>query len=77
MGKDWAIIVSIVLVVALLGTVGCVAPTPGDSSFNLIFRYGVGARNELNTFEGMYTKDMIMDPSITVNLTLSEEELKT
>ncbi len=45
------------------------------SSFNLVFKYGVTARNELNTFKEMYTKDMITDPPITVNLSLSKDEL--
>ncbi len=46
-----------------------------DSDFNLIFKYGVGARNVLNTFTGTYTKDMVVDPPITVKLCLSEEDL--
>lgn len=46
-----------------------------DSDFNLIFRYGVGAKNVLNTFKGTYTRDMVGDPPITVRLCLSEEEL--
>jgi len=29
----------------------------------------------MNKFEGTYTKDMIMDPSITVELSVTEEEL--
>jgi len=49
--------------------------SPQKNDFNLLFRYGVGAKNELNTFEGTYTKDMVLDPPITVSLTLSEEEL--
>ncbi|OPX85542.1 MAG: hypothetical protein A4E53_03536 [Pelotomaculum sp. PtaB.Bin104] len=32
-----------------------------QANFNLIFKYGVGAKNILNTFEGTYTKDMIPD----------------
>ena len=68
-------IAGLALVAALLGTMGCSAPTPGESDFGLIFRYGVMARNELNTFKGTYTKDMVSDPSITVNLSLSQEEL--
>ena len=53
-----------------------IAPTtPDESNFNLIFKYGVGAWNELNTFEGTYTKDMVVDPSIAVNLSLSNDEL--
>ena len=83
MKKGWSIIASLALMAALLGTVGCVTDTPSDvkprdvkpRDFNLIFKYGVTARNELNTFEGTYTKDMIMDPSITVELSLTEEEL--
>ena len=50
------------------------APPAIDDNFNITFRYGVGAKNELNTFEGTYQKDMVVDPSITVNLSLSSEE---
>ncbi len=74
MKKNRIFTVSIVLVVAVLGMVGC-SSSPAQSDFNLIFRYGVGARNELNTFKGTYTKDMIGDPSIKVPLSLTEEEL--
>ena len=50
-------------------------PIPLDNiDFNITFRYGVGAKNVLNTFEGTYTKDMVVDPSITVNLSLTKEE---
>jgi len=50
---------------------------PDGTGFNLVFKYGVGARNELDTFNGTFTKDMIIDPPVTVNLTLSKEELDT
>jgi hypothetical protein len=46
------------------------------SEFNFIFKYGVGAKNELNTFENTFTKDMICDPDTTVNLSLSNKEMK-
>jgi len=77
MKKRWAIMIALALVAVLSETAGCVAPLPppSPSSFNLIFKYGVGAKNELNTLQGTYTKDMIFDPSITVNLSLSQEEL--
>jgi len=74
MKRRLSIIVSLVLVVSLLGMAGCSTPPAAQSDFNLIFRYGVGAKNELNTFEGTYTRDMISDPSITVPLSLAEEE---
>ena len=46
-----------------------------STNFNFIFKYGVGSGNELNTFDKTYTKDMIMDPSITIKFELSESEL--
>jgi len=88
MQRGLFIIFGLTLVVSLLVTTGCnnvnqepepgrdgnVSPTTGKSAFNMIFKYGVMAVNELNTFEGTYTKDMVSVPSITVELTLSQEE---
>ncbi len=75
MAKVWLTVANLALVVALLVTAGCTTQTLRESNFNLVFKYGVGARNELDTFNGTFTKDMISDPSITVNLYLSEEEM--
>ena len=75
MNKSWLTIAGLALVVAVTGLTGCTSRPAEVSNFNLIFKYGVTARNALNTFEGTYTKDMIMDPSITVELSLTEEEL--
>jgi|GEM_PF-1286150 len=47
----------------------------GSETLNFIFRYGVGAKNELNTFSQTYTKDMVMDSPITVSLKLTNEEI--
>jgi len=71
------IVISLTLVVAVPGIAGCNRSPSSQSDFNLVFKYGVGAINELNTFQGTYTKDMISDPSITVDLVLTEEELGT
>ena len=68
-------IVSLIFVALIFGLMGCNAHPPPQTGFNLIFKYGVGAKNELNTFEGTYTRDMVQDPSITVDLSLSQEEL--
>ena len=43
--------------------------------FEIVFKYGVNARNVLDTREGTFTKDLILDPSITIELTLTELEL--
>lgn len=60
----------------LFALAGCGAPQPAVSDFDFVFKYGYGAVpvNELDTFNGTYTKDMILEPSITVNLTLTPEE---
>lgn len=50
-------------------------PAGVSTRFNLIFKYGVGAINELNTFDQTYTKDMVIDPSVTVKMVLSNNEL--
>lgn len=75
-------LLSAVLLICLLSFTGCrpVRMVQGDiqsgnSDFNFIFRYGVGAKNVLNTFQGTYTKDMVMDPLITTQLALTEEEM--
>jgi len=49
--------------------------SPEDRDFNILFRYGVGARNELDTFQNTFTKDLISDGTVTVSLVLSEAEL--
>ena len=48
---------------------------PQDRDFNLLLRAGVGGRNQLNTFDNTYTKDLILDGTITVSIVLSDSEL--
>ena len=50
--------------------------TPGpERDFNITLRYGILARNELNTFENTVTKDLILDGTITVRFYLSQADL--
>lgn len=71
------LVVLLLLGAFLLG--GCSGPNqmpkemPAD--FNFEFRYGIGAKNELNTFTGQYTKDLIAAGTATTSLTLSAEEM--
>lgn len=44
------------------------------ADFNLVFKYGVGGKNVLDTFKNKFTKDMIADPSITVDFKLTKAE---
>lgn len=50
-------------------------PASQPVNFNLIFRYGVRAKNQLNTFDGTFTKDMVTEPSITIKFRLTDNEL--
>lgn len=52
--------------------------SPYDSSknpVNIVFKYGYDYRNELNTFNGTFTKDLVIDGTATTRLILSQEEL--
>lgn len=49
-------------------------PETASPDFDFIFRYGIYARNTLDTFEGTYTKDMVADPSIRIDLILTGDE---
>lgn len=50
-------------------------PTPVQSDFNFIFKYGVTGITALDTYQGTFTKDMVLDPAITIELTLSQPEM--
>ncbi len=69
-------IIALILVVGLILPASCNSPDARTPPyFNFVFKYGVTLRNELDTFNGTYTKDMILAPSITTNLSLTSEEL--
>lgn len=46
-----------------------------QSEFDITFKYGVDAKNVLNTFNDTFTKDMIVEDAITVPMKLTNEEL--
>ena len=46
-----------------------------SKNFNFVFNFGY--RNQLNTIKGQYTKDMIIEQSITTDLILSDEEMNS
>jgi len=81
--KKTILIVVVVIILAIAGFVVFKQsnippqnpPAGGPTSFNLIFKYGVGAKNELDTFNQTYTKDMVMDPSVTIKFKLTDSEL--
>jgi hypothetical protein len=50
-------------------------PPPRPEHFYFIFTYGPGAKNVLNTINGTYTWDMVIGQSVTINMTLTEDDL--
>ena len=75
------LLASLVLVTAIWGYyqvrpyIGNVPNTPEE--IDILLKYGVGSRNILDTKVGTYTKDMIADPSITIDLILTQSEMET
>lgn len=67
----------IAIVIIALGVSAFIVFRSKESTgdFNLVFRYGVGAKNELNTFKQTFTRDMVNKRSITIKMKLSDEEL--
>ena len=51
-------------------------PELKPENFNFIFKYGVGAKNALDTFKGEYIQDMVIESPIATELKLSDEEMK-
>ncbi|XID91436.1 hypothetical protein ACF3MZ_23405 [Paenibacillaceae bacterium WGS1546] len=52
----------------------CSRSGPEADNFNFTFKYGVMYKNELDTFNDIYTKDLVMDGVTTTTLKLSRED---
>ena len=59
----------------LLLLVGCTGDDTQEGEFNFIFKYGVTGGNVLDTFQGTFTKDMVMEEDITIDFTLTAEDM--
>jgi hypothetical protein len=68
-------VILILLSSVLLVLTGCAGDDTQTGEFNFIFRYGVTGMNILNTFQGKFTKDMISEAPITIELSLASEEM--
>lgn len=51
-------------------------PIGMPSDFNFSIQFGVQKKNEINTFNGTVTKDLISDGMATTELSLTKEEMK-
>lgn len=52
-------------------------PEAKPKDFSFVFNYGIYAKNQLDTVNGQYTKDMVNQSSITTDLKLTDEEMNT
>ena len=52
-------------------------PINMPNDFNFSIQFGVQKKNEINTFKGTVTKDLIADGTATTELVLTEDEMKT
>ena len=82
MGARYLALGAAVMLLALAACAGPRSEAPstsaqpaGQALTGLVFAYGVGAKNVLDTTRGTFTKDMIMASPITVPLRLSASEL--
>jgi len=66
---------SLLVVIVVTSSFQMVSYVDEDTQIKLVFSYGVGARNVLDTFSKTFTKDMIGDPPITIRMWLTEEEI--
>ncbi|CAG9621503.1 hypothetical protein [Sutcliffiella rhizosphaerae] len=53
-----------------------VFPEVMPDDFSFILKYGFEARDILNTIDHTYTKNMVLDEDITIDLELSNEEIE-
>ena len=51
-------------------------PEEMPSDFNFSIQFGIQKKNEINTFEGKLTKDLIADGVATGDLILTEDEME-
>jgi hypothetical protein len=65
------------LAVSLLFLCACsdVGGSAETREFNLSLRYGILARNQLNTFQNTITKDLVLDGTVTVPFVLAASNL--
>jgi hypothetical protein len=70
-------VILILLSSVLLVFAGCAGDDTQEVEFNLIFRYGVTGANVLDTFQGTFTKDMISEAPITIDFSLTAEEMES
>lgn len=70
------------LLILLMGGCGQVVSAPSmphemPDDFAFSIQFGVDKKNEINTYDGTVTKDLIADGTITTDISLTSEEMNT
>jgi hypothetical protein len=71
---------SLFIAIVLLAISGCgvknTMPDEMPNDFAFSVQFGVGSKNEINTFDDTVTKDLVVDGTITKKIPLKKEEIK-
>lgn len=69
---------SLIIAIVLLVISGCgvknTMPDEVPKDFDFLVQFGVGSKNEINTFDNTVTKDLVADGTITEKILLTKEE---
>lgn len=71
-------VLAVIIILSSMLSSACSAkqmPAEKPQDFAFILKYGIGAKNELDTKAGTYTKDLILSGTISIPLELSTDEL--
>ncbi|MDQ0350255.1 hypothetical protein J2R98_000058 [Alkalibacillus filiformis] len=58
------------------GGEGAVLPAQMPDDFDFVYQYGFEERHELNTFDDLYTKDLVDDGEISTVLVINDQDKK-
>lgn len=50
-------------------------PVTIPDDFDFIVRFGVGSKNEINTLHNIFTKDLVKDGTVTIDMKFTNEEM--
>lgn len=50
-------------------------PEKRPDDFNFVLKYGIQAKNQIDTFKSIYVKDMVNEDSKEINLKLSDKDM--
>lgn len=66
-------LMTMLIFITLGGCASSSSKTPKNFAFE--FRYGVDAKNVLDTFNNKYTRDMVLDKNVTIDFKLTKLQL--